>query len=1796
MVDLSSFLTVASIPIPEQSFGIAATADHVFTASAGVVTVTGTASLRVIGTIAVPGVLALAADTAAGTVYAVTSSAMVGLHVQQPSFDFSCARQSLLGPSTTCSVAPIDGFSSLVSLTCSAIPGASCSWSPPAIAPPGTATLTITPTSLAAGHYPVTVQASGGGQSRSLTLSLTSPSCSFAAAPTTHTFTGAGGASSVDVQSPTGCSWTAVSNASWLTVTSGSTYAGNGTVAFSAAPNPGSSPRSGTLTVAGQTVAVDQQAAECSYSLNPAAAALASSGGSGSVALATSLSSCAWTAVSNNPSWLSVTSAASGTGPATVTYSATANASTASRQGTLTIGGTTFTVSQSGSACSFTTNPTSANYSAAANTGSVSLTASSGSCPWTVASGAPWLSVTSATSGTGSATVSYSVAANSTLTARSGTLSIADQTFTVFQDAATCAFSISPASAALNSLANTGAVSVTASPAGCSWSATSNADWISILSGASGAGNGSVSYSVPPNPDAISRTGTLTIAGQVFSIAQAGAACSFTLLPTTSAPPAAGGTLTVSLQASHPSCAWSAVSNTPWLAVSPPASGTGSGTLTYVVAPNPDLTQRTGSLTVGGSEFLVAQAAGACQFTVNPLSGTFDAGAHSSTVAVTASHSSCSWTAASPAPWVTIASGGTGTGSVTFQVAANATSQSRTTNLTVAGNTVRIDQEAPSCSFALSAESASVGPAGGALTVNVITSGNCFWTSVSSVPWIVVTSGAAGSGAGSVGFNVASNPTLGERAGALTIAGRTFTVQQTGLVCSISLSPSSASASPAAGSGAVSITTNHAECPWSAASSQPWLTLTSPPSGSGSTALNFLHTANTEPAARQAVITVSGQSFELTQAGAPCSYTLSPQGSQNVPASAGASSISVSASSSTCSWTASSPASWVVITSGSSRTGSGPVGYSFTANPTTNPRSATLTVAGLPFNVVQAGSCSLTLNPATVSVGNTEGEYTVGVTASDSGCGWTATPSDPWVVLTSGGSGTGAGSVTYRVAANTSPASRTTTISIGDKLHSVSQAAASCSFSLPSPGASFAGPATTGSFPLSASNSSCAWTASAGAPWITLTSPASGSGSATITFSLAANSDTAQRTGSITVAGQQFTITQAGAACAFSLLPSSQSFSAAAGAGSIAITSGAAGCSWTAASNAPWITLTSPGSGSGSGSVSYAVTANAGLESRSGTISVAGHTFQVTQAGTSCAYSIQPGSGSYAAGGAAATLNVSAAPEGCAWTASTSTPWITLNSGTSGTGAGATAFTVAPNPSPAGRSGAIVIAGKTFLVTQLGVSCQFSVSPLSLQQAAAGGSGFININAANSGCAWSATSNSNWISLGSPSSGVGSASLAYTIAVHDGLLGRSGSISVAGSTVAVDQAGVQCALTLDEETAYAGAGGGAETASFTLNNGACPWTASSTASWLSLTSATSGAGSSSVTFSVEPYAVQGKRTAQITINDKTIVVDQFGIAPPDRVPAAVFRHTSGGVVIAPYASAKFTVNSGVFGGEPAAAQDALGNTYFASLDRHGSAYGNTFLAASGAWAQLRFGGGELAGDLSMTAGTGGVAYVAGRDRWNSYWVATFTTASGFGAWTRLGGVFSTDPAIAASPDGSVYVVGRDFFGGLWSNRLAPGLGWQGWTFGGGIANGKPSAVVGTDGILHIAVRDYFGSVWLARVRHRRWLNWTFGGGAGLSGEPTVVANGTGTIYVVVRTFGGTVSYRGFTEGTKSGWHDWVNTGGVLATAAAAGSSGDLYVFGRDPNGYHWWFRAGASQWTNVGNRNSSVTGPSGSPR
>jgi hypothetical protein len=191
-------------------------------------------------------------------------------------------------------------------------------------------------------------------------------------------------------------------------------------------------------------------------------------------------------------------------------------------QGELYVVGLGGTVSRivSTSTCTYSISPSSQSFASAGGTGGVTVTAGVG-CAWTAVSNASWIHVTSGASGSGNGTVAYSVDANTSASARTATMTIAGRTFTVTQSgAAACTYSIAPTQKTFAAAGGTGTVGVTAGT-GCNWTAVSNASWITITGGASGSGNGTVSYSValyggPPK----NRNGTMTIAGLTFSVKQ----------------------------------------------------------------------------------------------------------------------------------------------------------------------------------------------------------------------------------------------------------------------------------------------------------------------------------------------------------------------------------------------------------------------------------------------------------------------------------------------------------------------------------------------------------------------------------------------------------------------------------------------------------------------------------------------------------------------------------------------------------------------------------------------------------------------------------------------------------------------------------------------------------------------------------------------------------------------------------------------------------------------------------------------------------------------------------------------------------------------------------------------------------------------------------------------------------------------------------------------------------------------------------------------------------------------------
>jgi hypothetical protein len=173
------------------------------------------------------------------------------------------------------------------------------------------------------------------------------------------------------------------------------------------------------------------------------------------------------------------------------------------------------------SQCAYALGSNSQGFLSTGGTGSISVAVLSG-CSWQAASNVPWISVSSGATGSGNGTVTYSVEANGTGNPRVGTLTVAGLTFTVNQaSTTTCTSSVSLANSVFSTAGGLGTALVSA-PVDCSWIAASSANWLTILRGSTGTANDSVSYQVTANATGSSRSGTLTIAGQQFTITQSG--------------------------------------------------------------------------------------------------------------------------------------------------------------------------------------------------------------------------------------------------------------------------------------------------------------------------------------------------------------------------------------------------------------------------------------------------------------------------------------------------------------------------------------------------------------------------------------------------------------------------------------------------------------------------------------------------------------------------------------------------------------------------------------------------------------------------------------------------------------------------------------------------------------------------------------------------------------------------------------------------------------------------------------------------------------------------------------------------------------------------------------------------------------------------------------------------------------------------------------------------------------------------------------------------------------------------
>ncbi len=553
---------------------------------------------------------------------------------------------------------------------------------------------------------------------------------------------------------------------------------------------------------------------------------------------------------------------------------------------------------------------------------------------------------------------------------------------------------------------------------GCAWSVYNTNDWVTIDSSPNMTNSGTVTYTVATNPAAMARSGSIIIAGQVFTLTQSGNQLILDpkLLTFDETPPVH----TRVVENGYGGLRWNNFG-----VLNATNQGFGGYLAGMVTTPDVAYNLNGGPASVSGisnlfslnSAFCTAVDESGMQIRVQGLTGNmvvFD-----NTYAITGSIQTLINFERNEVDCVTF-----------IPIPSSSLFGMDNLSLAISGT--------PICTFAIAPASWLHGPGADSGSVSVFAAGGCVWGVSNTNTWVTITSKLTNTNNASVTYTVSPNSTGLARTGFITIAGRAFSVTQLG-ACTFTLSPTNRQHGPGSDSGSVSVSTL-AGCAWSVSNTNDWVTITSNLTNTNSASVNYTVASNPTGALRTGFITIAGQAFSVTQLGA-CTFTISPINRQHGPGSD--SGLVFVSTLEGCTWSVSNTNDWVTITSSSSKTNNGTATYALTGNLALASRTGFITIAGQAFSVTQLGACTFTISPSNRAHGPGSDSGSVSVSTL-AGCAWSVSNTNDWVTIDSSPNMTNSGTVSYTVATNPTAVARSGSILIAGQAFTVRQSANQC--------------------------------------------------------------------------------------------------------------------------------------------------------------------------------------------------------------------------------------------------------------------------------------------------------------------------------------------------------------------------------------------------------------------------------------------------------------------------------------------------------------------------------------------------------------------------------------------------------------------------------------------------------------------------------------------------------------------------------------------------------------------------------
>lgn len=585
-------------------------------------------------------------------------------------------------------------------------------------------------------------------------------------------------------------------------------------------------------------------------------------------------------------------------------------------------------------------------------------------------------------------------------------------------------------------------------------------------------------------------------------------------------------------------------------------------------------------------------------------------------------------------------------------------------------------------------------------------------------------------------------------------------------------------------------------------------------------------------------------------------------------------------------WTAAVSDDWISLNSTSGSAGY-PVAYTVGINAGVEDRVGYVYVAGHVHTVSQKG-VGATVTPTNVELERDGGTGTVTITPPDTRSPWKARSNCDWISV-SPTSGTGPANVTYQVAPWYEVSTRSGTFTVGGSTVTVFQYGSPMALDAKSAKRDYYThviPVTVNALAVTT------WSVVPNASWISVVDAGNGRGGDTVSLAIAENPSYKERTGTVTIGTETFTITQEGrTALEFAISPS-ETTAAVSGANGLVSVKATPDLPWTAASGANWITIMSSfKSGAGNGNVVYSVSPQSTLHERTGTVTVTpeaasgmpAQTHVVRQPAATSALSLT--GYEFAAAGESVAVEVTV-NDIVEWKVEGLPDWLTLSGAADRVGPGTVTLAAAANETVYPRSATVRIAGKAFAVTQLarGVEVEYDTKLFGTD----GGMESISIHP-DGNVAWTAvSSDETWIVIYQNASGTGDAEITYIVApyVGDGSP-RTGTITIGDKVVYITQRAYDLDISPKGETMTGNAGAGEIGVSASIGD---VWSAIATEPWITIvTGYDAGTGSGTVRF-----AYTDNDTGKTRIGKIIVAGEVYTLTQQARVLVAVSAAADGG--------------------------------------------------------------------------------------------------------------------------------------------------------------------------------------------------------------------------------------------------------------------------------------------------------------